>query len=118
MKVRCRVAKELYGQIRPCPNSDCENLICQSIWICIDTAPCATRDSVFHYELTDLEEAHYCGIGKGNFVELSIQDIEKGLDGIIRMRGAISKFACDYNTRPFKCKGNLLPRARAQHKSS
>ena len=109
MKVRCRVVKELYGHIRPCPNPDCENHISESIWVCIDTAPCATDDSVFHYELTNVEEARYCGISKGNFVELDIQDIEKGLDGIIRMKGVVSKFACDYNTRPFRCKGNAFP---------
>jgi hypothetical protein len=116
MKVRCRVVNELYGHTRPCPNPDCENHISESVWICIDSAPCATLDSVFHYGLSDFEEAHYCGIAKGNFVELSIQEIGRGLDGIIRMKGKVSKFACDYSTRPFRCKRNL--RLRAECKSS
>jgi hypothetical protein len=98
MKVRCLVVKEVDEKVR-CANPDCENCVHMRVWDCVDQAPGATVDSLFHYEVTDCEDEQFGGVVEGKFVELIIEEIARGRDGVVRMMGRVSKFACDYNAR-------------------
>jgi hypothetical protein len=98
MKVRCLIVSEL-DEDWPCSTPGCEGRAIVPVWVCVDQALAATTKSSFRYELTDFENEQFRGIAAGKFVELLVEEIERGLDGIIRMRGEVSKFACDYNRR-------------------
>jgi len=104
MKVRCLVWKVFHGGMI-CPG--CGECSDGPLWLCIDCAPGATMSSFFHYEVSEYEQDKFGGIAEGKFVELNIEEIERTGVGIIRMAGAVSKFACDYNTRPYKVNAKL-----------
>jgi hypothetical protein len=112
MTVRCLVLTELEEDV-PCSTPGCECRAYVPIWVCVDHAQGFTMNSFFYYELTEFEDEQFAGIAEGKFVELAIEEIGRGLDGIVRMTGTVSKFACDYNTRAWDCnaKSNVIEEA-------
>jgi hypothetical protein len=102
MKVRCLVLEEREEEA-PCANPDCKGHAYMPVWGCVHHTPSATIDSFFYYEVTESEDEEFGGIAEGKFVELAIEEIGRGVRGIIRMKGTVSKVACDYNTRAWDC---------------
>jgi hypothetical protein len=92
MKVWCLVLRELLEEV-PCSTPGCPGPAYLPVWVCsIDQARSCEVDNVFHYEVTDDEDAEFGGVAEGKLVELTIEEIHTGSDGFVRMAGTVSKF--------------------------